>query len=446
MARLVCRILASLCMILLFGSCVMEYAPNMEDTDYAEISSNNVTLLLNIKPLAASSSSSVVNPTEKIKTLRVIIIGKGENESLPDTIECNRLFDIPEPVAKDFSYIVRWNSNSGHKDIFVIANEGSVDDGLTTLLEGFEENELTNDFMARVNDYYFTPQYTADDKNNIFLPYTFSQQDIVPKAGVVNTVNAWLIPVATKFVFNFVNYRPAAMNVNEISMKYANKANYLLARPGPDELEKEYNGKMMGWADWLAEISNNSWLYPDFGPNEDYNDEVGWIVDYELPDPDDKAEYTFFNTNVAGEVFKVDAGTTTEKDGVETTDPGRRSTPVYYLPESANFELLGADQSGQTTPGGDGQDEEPAEQRFYLTMLFEDTAAAASTPPVFRDVAIPNLKALFRNTYVIINVTMSEGDIELYAEIADWNHKTANGWVNEGNAPSNNPFTIKKKW
>ena len=431
-------------MSLLLGSCIMEYPSDTDFDNSALVDSKKVVLQLNIRTLTGSAAAI---PTEKIKSLRVVIIGKGANSTVPDTIECNRLLKIQDMIANDYSYILRWDSHPGNKDIFVIANEESVDDKLSALLNSYVENKGAGDFIGMVNGYSFNPQYTVDAKNSIYLPYTFSKVDIEPLAGVVNTINAWLVPVATKFIFNFTNNRPDGIKVNGISMKYANRSNFLLAHPGEGELEKQYNGNTLSWVDWLAEISKNSWLYPDYAGNEGYNDEVGWIIDYKLPNPADAGVYTFIRDYAEGEIFTVDGATTIVTDGVETHKPGKHSTQVYYLPESMNFDRLGENGSARPNPDGDGQEnQKPSEQIFYLTMLFEDTAANPSTPPVFNDVAIPNLKALFRNTYVVINVTMSEGDIEVYAEIAQWNIKTANGWVNEGNAPSNNPFTIKKKW
>ena len=447
MAKLV-RIMACLCMSLFFGSCIFEYPPEMEDND-AYIDSDRVVLQINLKPIAASEDENqteeVKNPTEKVKSLRVVIIGKGET-SATDTIECNRLIDVPEMVAANYSYTYMWNSKAGNKDIFVIANEGSVDSELTTLLGGYAENEPAGKFVEAVNAYSFSPTYTADEKNNIYLPYSFSLQNLAPKAGTVNTINAWLVPVATKFIFHFINERPDAINVNGISMKYANSKNYLFAHLGSDELEKELNGEPLSWVDWLAEISKNSWAHPDYSGNVGFNDEVGWIIDYKLPNPEDYHDYTFAQKDVPNELINVPAAETKIVDGVETIIGSRKSTKIFYIPESENFERLGADGTGQSSRDGDGQNgQEEPEHRFYLTMAFEDTATPPSTPPEFIDVAIPNLKALFRNTYVIVTIKMREGDIDVYAEIAPWNEKTANGWVSEGNAPSGNPFTVRKK-
>lgn len=439
-------------MIPMFGSCIFDDYPETENGGISGIDGTKTLFEFNIRPLSVSAETL---PLEKIKTARVVVIAKGETAAVPDTVEYNRLLDVTEVPAKDYAYTLRWNSTPGDKDIFVIANEASVDADLSTVLGSYPEGEPARNFVSMINDYSFTPAYEADAQNNIYLPYTFSQEDIRPRPGVMTSVNAWLVPVATKFIFNFTNNRPHAINIKGISMKSANKANYLLGHP--TEPTMEYNGEEMSWVDWLAEISKNSWQFPEYGSNSGYNDEVGWIVNYDLPDPDDAEVYTFVKQNDPDENFTVKAAKTEEVDGEEVTTPGKHTTPVYYLPESANFpapEAVDPDDTDDTGNAGDdtgdGDDEGEtveAEQVYYLTMLFEDTANTGLTAPPFIDIPIPNLKALFRNTYVVINIIMSEGEIEVYAEIADWNRKTANGWVTEGNAPSgNNPFTVRKKW
>ena len=431
MYKIIGRILVGLCMSVFMGSCVLDIPEGMEGDEL--IDKNTAVLHLNIKSLEMTTTD---NPVEKIKSLRVIIVGKGEDKN-PDIIECNTLVNVPNMTAQDYSYVFRWNSKPGKKDIYVLANESSVSEDFSTEIAKFREQTEAGTFSDWLNDYHFNPEYNVDSKNNIYLPYSYSYEGLEPKAGVVNTVNAWLVPVAAKFIFNFTNKRTNPVKVNGIYMSSANESNYLLAHLG--SLTKEYNGEMLYWADWLAEVSRKSWDYPGFGANEDYNREVGWISDYYLPSPEDSKVYTFVESEVND--FTIPGATKTEEDGVETVTPQQHSTQIYYLPESINYII-----SDSETPGDDqtGDSDNLKEQRFYLTLLLEDTGT--STAPEFNNVAIPNLQALFRNTYVIINISMSDGDIEVYAEIAYWNKKTANGWVNEGNAPSNNPFRIRNKW
>lgn len=436
MSKLFVRFLFCVSVAVFNVSCIFEYPPDQPDTDGVLAEKDRVVLKLNVQPIAASAST---NPTERIKTLRVVIISKAEDAGGNDIVECNRLLDVPDMTALGYSRTWTWQSNSAEKDIFVIANEESAGTALSTLLASYPEGKEAGDFISKIEGYYFTPEYTAEG-GKIYLPYSFSRKGIIPETGVVNDINAWLIPVATKFVFNFTNYRKDAININGISMSKANVANYLLARPGPGELEKQYNGQTMSWIDWLAAISKDSWNYPDFSGNDGFNGQVGWIADYELPNKDDSRVFTFIDETSR---FPVDGATSTEENGETVVTPGKHSTPVYYIPESANFIISDGDGENNSGDGDGNGDNATKEQRFFLTILFEDTGG--SNAPAFNEVAIPNLGALFRNTYVIIDVNMSEGDIEIYAEIAPWNEKSANGWVNEGNAPSNNPFMIKKK-
>lgn len=437
MSKFFVRFLSLVCVAVINVSCIFEYPAEWTDDDGLLTDKDKVVLKINVQPIAASAST---NPTERIRTLRIVIISKAEGENASDTVECNRLLDMTDMPALGYSRTWTWQSTSAEKDIFVIANEESAGQDLSTLLASYAEGKQALDFIERIEEYSFSPEYKVEN-GNIYLPYSFSRQGLTPQAGVVNDIKAWLIPVATKFVFNFTNSREYAINVNGISMSKANVANYLLGRPGNGELIKQYNGQSMSWIDWLAEISRNSWGYPDFSGNEGFNGQVGWIADYELPNPDDSHVYTFIAEN-SDDVFTVKGATTTEENGETVVTPGKHTTQVYYIPESVNF-IVSDDEGDDSSDSGDGEST-IKEQRFFLTLLLEDTGNSQAPP--FNEVAIPNLGALFRNTYVIIDVNMAEGDIEVYAEIAPWNEKQANGWVEEGDAPSNNPFKINRKW
>ena len=71
---------------------------------------------------------------------------------------------------------------------------------------------------------------------------------------------------------------------------------------------------------------------------------------------------------------------------------------------------------------------------YYLTFNFTDTRDNSPLELADEYLYIDNLNALFRNTFCIINVRLGQGDVDVYAEIADWNQKSIQGWVNEGQA------------
>ena len=437
MSKFFVRFLTIVCLAVVNVSCIYEYPPDGPEDDGILSDKDKVVLKIDVQPITPSTSA---NPEERIKSLRVVIVSKAEDDESADIIECNRLLDMSDMAALGYSRTWTWQSMSAEKDIFVIANEESAGPNLPKLLSSYPEGKEARDFVEEVEGYYFAPEYKTED-GKIYLPYSFSRKGLIPQSGVVNNIKAWLIPVATKFVFNFTNSRENAININGISMSKANVSNYLLARPGSGELLKQYNGQTISWIDWLAAISRESWNYPDYSGNDGFNSDVGWIADYELPNLADAQVYTFVAEN-SEDTFSVKGATSTVVNGETVVTPTTRTTPVYYIPESANFIVP---EGSDDNSSGNGTGETPTKQQmFFLTILLEDTGGTQAPP--FNEVAIPNLGALFRNTYVIIDVNMSEGDIEVYAEIAPWTEKEANGWVEDGDAPANNPFKIKKKW
>lgn len=450
------NLIRNICFLILissgFSSCVYEkYPAGIGDED--RIDPNTTILHLDLKAL---NPSTMTTPAEKIKSVRVIILGTAPDVTTPDEtepdqgteggnvaqtmVECNRLYEFPIVNSSSFSYTLTWTSNLGKKSIYVIANEESVDVTLTEKLNGYTEMEDAGDLVDWLEGYSFAPRYDVTG-NAIYLPYTYSKTDFTPLPGQVNSVNCWLVPVATKFVFYFQNKRDKPVNINGISMAYANTDSFLMPHVDDDALEMEYGGETLYWPDWLAAVSQSSWGYPEFGENEGFNQSYGWITDYTVPNPSDSRVFTFIAEGSA-DAFPVPAASeVTTDDGVETV-PGSYTTKIFYLPESINYTNPAETDTPEATDGEDTGEEEQG-QTYYLTIKLEDTGSGKA--PTFENVPIPNLGALFRNTFVVIRMTMGQGEIELYAEIAPWNMKTANGWVSEGSAPGPNPFLIKKK-
>lgn len=388
------------------------------------VDENGLFLVLRISPLSSNGEDNIGNSHEKIKSLRIIILSDG-------AIEVNEYIDKLEMSASGFNYTFIRQVTAGKKDIYLIANENSVtginyykDDDISLptnlydLLEKYSPNvegsEAGVDFENVINSVYFSSPYyeSEEQKNDVYLPYVSHYSDIQVKENETSDpIQMYLVPVATKFIFNFYNYRPNIVYVNEISMKYVNEDNFLVPHVGETDLKKTFDGEEYDWIEWLAKVSEASHNYTGFSDNVDFNDKYGWISDYEMPTTDMKPTI-FVNEE---KIYYVSTGN-------EET-PSTLSLGPYYRPESRNLK-----ETNLNTVEEDGDSE--AEQMYYLTLLLEDTALG-ETPPEFTDVPISNLKALFRNTCVIINVTMRDGDVEVYAEIQDWNHKYANGWVTE---------------
>ena len=400
-----------------------------------DVNDGKITLALHITPLRTSRVTGSTNTDmEMVKSLRIVILND-------QYVECNKLVTFPGngvPVAQ-MNYDYLWQTVPGTKTFYLIANEESVnglqyqfDEGATPP-EGPYPSTLTDlcetylpdsdvaisgdDFETMINAVYFQPDYTAQS-GNLYLPYIsrYTEQQALPGAseqgGVgVTDIKMYMVPVATKFLFNFVNWRPDPVEVTGISIDNIDDNNFLLARLAGSEIEKNFEGTSYYWVDWLAKVSEASQSATGYYENEEFNGINGWITSYSMPTASTLATSTLFSTE-QGESYMVPGAQDEET-------PSNLAIGPFYQPESKNL-VQNTDASGQLITF----------QQYYLTIGLNDTDPN-STAPDFSGIGINNLQALFRNTNVVINITMRGGDIEIYAEIADWVPATANGWVIE---------------
>lgn len=409
-------------------SCVND---NYPDSDGGNDNKDKIFLVLNVSPVSTRSSGASV--TEKIQSLRIIILDTDR-----DSLEVNHYVDLndenSEPLPVDyFTYNYTWPTEKGNKKIYLVANEESVNDlkfqplpgvtlpqgqpaaNLTGLLDTFKAGKgKTGDFINTMDAIYFQPVYQGNEDNEIFLPYV-SVYDIVAKEGIGNETicTTYLVPVATKFTFQFINSRTAPVNIDEITVSSAADLNFLFARVGTSDMYKDLITetsvqRQLYWVDWLAQISALSNQYSDYYPNINFNEEFGWISNFSLPTSHTINPMTFVNNS--------DAPIPIPAAGVE--DPGELILGPFYVPESINTYTYTDRNNNQVTDTG-----------YFLTLRLSDNSV--QQPPVFEDVMIDNLHSLFRNTSVIIIVKMSHGNVDIYAEISDWGRNYASGWVTE---------------
>ena len=417
--------------------------------------SDRMLLVLHIMPVDAGSVITNAEVREMIGSLRIILLSDG-------IIECNQLIEFNGPgpfAASQFKYDFTWTTFAGKKTVYIIANEGSVTNGLqfqlpdddsgvlpkvpeslTALLSSYkavgkeglgnaEAEESCAELERALKSICFEPDYTVEG-GDIYLPYVsyYSPEEVEALdikrgdfLGEEAPYTLYLVPVATKFTFNFTNYRPNDVDINNITVSSANGANFLMARVGEDDYTKLYGTSddrstwlPYYWIDWLARVSESSHQNEEFDNNQNFNTKYGWISLYDIPKGDTPEPQRF----ITAEKFRtVDKAVKTGAEGEdEDGTPGTLTLGPYYLPESRNVDTAGR-------------------LAYYLTLGLHDVTQTADDDPKFENQQIQNLNALFRNTRVIINVVMRQGDVRVYAEIAKWSEKTANGWVVEGPEP-----------
>lgn len=345
-------------------------------------------LYLNIATMGLTRSEAAEMPdNEKMKSVRVIIL------HADGTVEHNQPFRLKDPQAD--KYILFKVKPDEEKQIFLFANEESVSavegvaaegaaDGHLTLTDFFNGyTEGASGFADAVSDLYFAPDY-SDGKP---IPMSSAYKIEVPAKGMVKET-LYLVRVATKYMVNFMNWRGEEVTVDNFSIaKHADK-NFLMAHVKDSEQNRKlFNGKT--WINWLKEVSDAS------SENDDYatTEAAGWLKDYELPA---QADNTKIYTHGA-----VTVGTpTVDVENPDNSKPGAaRNAPVFYLPESMNLKAGATD----------------GEQEYTLTL----NISGRDEPFVCK---LPNLKALFRNTNVVVDVTLySSTDIAVdvipYSEV-----------------------------
>lgn len=333
-------------------------------------------LYLNVATIGPTRSGlGELSGNERMKSLRVIILHED------GTVEHNRYFLLEGPQEE--KYILLKVTPNEKKTIYLFANEESVAsvEGVTvtgesqTLTAFFNSyTEGKGGFAGEVNELYFAPDYS--DGNPI--PMSSVYEIDFPEKGNVSKV-FYVVRVATKFTVNFENWRDEDVTVNSFTIASHADRNFLMAHVNSYPHSETY----ALWIDWLKKVSDASSKDDSYATTE----AAGWLKDYELPTQASTTEiYTHGSMTVPESVNSI---------------PGNANT-VFYLPESKSLK------DGAT----DG------EQEYTMTINID----GRDEPFVCK---LPNLKALFRNTHVVMNIAMSNKytELNLDVDIVPWGNR-----------------------
>lgn len=337
---------------------------------------SEATLYLNIEPVGQTRAATAELPdNEKMHSVRVIVLHEN------GTVEHNKFYALDG--AKEQRFILLKVTPDEKKKIYLFANEESVSTvegvaGVNRTLSAFFDSygEKESDFEETVNSLYFAPDY-SDGKP---IPMSSMYEIDIPEKGVIEKT-FYVVRVATKFTMNFMNWRGDEVTVDNFNIASHADKNFLMAHVNDSEQNRQlFNGQT--WIDWLREVSEVS------SENDSYatTEAAGWLKDYRLPTQADKQlVYTFpFPVTVAAAEF--------DENNLDDIKPGTASE-AFYLPESKNSKADAAD----------------GEQEYTLTLNI-----AGNSEPFVRK--LPNLKALFRNTHVVVNITMYK-NLEMVVDV-----------------------------
>ena len=360
---------------------LMVACSSQEESLLEEIS--EATLYLNIEPVGLTRAGIATLPdNEKMHNVRVIVLHEN------GTVEHNRYYALEGSQVQKF-ILLKVTPNE-KKKIYLFANEESVSAmegvaGVNSTLTAFFNNytEGMPGFEAAVSNLYFAPDYSGGKP----IPMSSMYEINFPEKGNFDGT-FYVIRFATKFMVNFMNWRGEEVIVENFTIANHADKNFLMAHVNDSEQNEElFNGKT--WIDWLKEVSDASSEDDDYATTE----AAGWLKDYELPEQADK-EKTYTHGRVTVGLPTVDI------DNPNNSKPGvAKNIPVFYLPESKS------PKAGAT----DG------EQEYTLTIKIN----GRDEPFVCK---LPNLKALFRNTHVVVDITMYNSneiivDVIPYSEV-----------------------------
>lgn len=313
-------------------------------------------------------NDAVDNSVEYMYTLRIVILHEN------GTVEHNMYIDFGEIPQTECYRIFKVTRNETKK-IYLIANEENVSTDLHEQLETLTTGNTT--FASIVDNFVFIPDY----KNPIPMSSVY---DVPVKAENLVEREFYLVRAATKFAFRFTNKRKSKVSIDAIHISDIAGATYLIPHKR-EPLFMSFDDESLYWINWLKKVADESQQSPD---DVELADKRGWMQAYDIPSETSHQEVT-----VNGPL---------EVPSMTGDQPGKAVFPVFYLPESKKLK------AGSATYG---------EQEYTLKLDMSENGKELSFTKTF-----PNLKALFRNTHVLVDITFTEKDevkvqVVPYAEV-----------------------------
>lgn len=313
-------------------------------------------------------NDAVDNSVEYMYTLRIVILHEN------GTVEHNMYIDFGEIPQTECYRIFKVTRNETKK-IYLIANEENASTDLHEQLETLTTGNTT--FASIVDNFVFIPDY----KNPIPMSSVY---DVPVKAENLVEREFYLVRAATKFAFRFTNKRKSKVSIDAIHISDIAGATYLIPHKR-EPLFMSFDDESLYWINWLKKVADESQQSPD---DVELADKRGWIQAYDIPSETSHQEVT-----VNGPL---------EVPSMTGDQPGKEVFPVFYLPESKKLK------AGSATYG---------EQEYTLKLDMSENGKELSFTKTF-----PNLKALFRNTHVLVDITFTEKDevkvqVVPYAEV-----------------------------
>ena len=372
-----------------FSSCVHDSYPSDQSKD------DDITLLIRLGILDGPETRAEASDIECLSSVRIVLLDLDKDGE----VEYNEKFSYSAPVLE--TEIIAIPTVKGKKQIFFIANEESVslkgpqEESLVSLIgrypagaDGFEDAIKAACFTLKPNlPLPMTSEYTLDAGRPGENNYTF-----------------YVVPAATKFTFHITNKREeGSSTIQNISFGDLADVNYVMPRVGQQNRDWTYadgSKTTLYWIDWLKNVMDNTKVPGNYEENQ----RLGWIFDYALPGGAEHKKREMFRG------AETVSGVTTAEGG----DPQYETKTFgpYYRPESKALK-------NSSDPNG------PQKYTLYLEL----TDGTQEKISLSRELS--NITALFRNTHVVIDITLEMGYMHVYGEIQPWDQNDVYGFLEE---------------
>lgn len=385
-------------LILMAGAC------SHEETVAINIKGDECQLSVLISPIGLQQTTRAAAPTqEQIKTVRIIIVSV---ENGVQTVEHNSLFN-PSDVS---DIVAIFKVKKTGKILYAIANEESMGpDAVNTLKAINEGTEFNRSAIGNIS--------FAFDGSKAIPAIGTSTVDI-SEFDNTDRVEADIDMVwaAVKFDVYVTNNRDTDVTIKSFTLSSLADEEYLYPEftnatifDDNKESPKLYHntgavagcyfpslteagnvdwsapGNQLNWVEWLKKVSNESTSESATGSPASFACERGWILDYSCPIDASHMVQSWSLGN--GQVVAND------KKQVQLSD-------THYYAESRN-----------TTATADG-----SKQNYSFSIEIEANGEIKKF-----DLDLTDVWALFRNTHVVINLTLENEKINLYIYTEDWN-------------------------
>lgn len=387
-------------LILMAGACSHEETVAIKVDEYQ--------LSVSISPIGLQHSTRADAPTlEQIKTVRIIVVS---DEGEVQKVEHNSLF-TPSDVN---AFVTVFKVKRTGKILYAIANEESMGSEavgeLEALIKGssFDREAIGNISFA----------FDGSKAIPAIGTSTVDISEFGPKERVEADID--LVWAAVKFDVYVTNNRETDVTIKSFTLSsladeeylYPKFTNATIFKDNKESPKLYYNtgdaagcyfpslteagnvdwsapGNQLNWVEWLKKVSNESTSESTTGRPASFACERGWILDYNCPE----------DAVLMDKVWPLETGQVVANDRKQV-----QLSDTQYYAESRN--------TSATTDG--------SKQEYSFSIEIESNGETKTETKTF-DRELTDVWALFRNTHVVINLTLENEKINLDIYTEDWN-------------------------